>query len=160
MWLRPLAAVTAIALLAAGCSGDGGDSADGEGPIKFWTVYDTADRMAKMKPVLAEFTEQTGIEVELTGVSAPDLPQAMVSAAAAGDLPDVVVHGVEVARQVRVIHLGQPGFQRRLNLVERVVRVPPRAEAERAGVKVRLEDRFDHQQHGHLSDPVAHRRNP
>lgn len=99
MWRRTLgASVAALALLAAGCSGDdGGGSGDGDGSLTFWTVYDTNDRMAKMKPVLADFTEQTGIEVELVGVSAPDLPQAMVSAAAAGDLPDVVVHGVELA---------------------------------------------------------------
>lgn len=40
------------------------------------------------------------------------------------------------------------------------MRVPPRTEAERTRVEVRLEDRFDHQQHGHLRDPVPHRRNP
>ena len=99
MWRRTLcASVAGIALVAAGCSGDDeGSSAESDGSITFWTVYDTADRMAKMEPVLADFTEQTGIEVELVGVSAPDLPQAMVSAAAAGDLPDVVVHGVELA---------------------------------------------------------------
>lgn len=101
MWRRPLTALAVIGLVAAGCSGDdGGDSAgsgEGGGSITLWTVYDTADRMATMQQVLADFTEQSGIDVELVGVSAPDLTQAMVSAAAAGDLPDVVVHGVEVA---------------------------------------------------------------
>lgn len=98
MWRRPLGALTVIALLAAGCGGDDSDgSGDGDGSITMWTVYDTSDRMAIMENVLADFTEQTGIEVELSGVSAPDLPQAMVSSAAAGELPDVVVHGVELA---------------------------------------------------------------
>ncbi|WP_162606513.1 ABC transporter substrate-binding protein [Jiangella asiatica] len=104
MWRRPICAVAAIALVAVGCSDDDGDNAgsgDGDGgeggSITMWTVYDTADRIATMEPVLATFTEQSGIEVELVGVSAPDLSQAMVSAAAAGDLPDVVVHGVELA---------------------------------------------------------------
>lgn len=99
MWRRPLGALAVMALLAAGCSDDdGGGSGDGDGgAITLWTVYDTSDRIAKMRPVLADFTEQTGIEVELVGVSAPDLSQAMVSSAAAGDLPDVVVHGVELA---------------------------------------------------------------
>ncbi|SEF14259.1 ABC transporter substrate-binding protein [Jiangella alba] len=101
MWRRPLTALAVIGLVAAGCSGDDdGESAgsgEGGGSITLWTVYDTADRMATMQQVLADFTEQSGIDVELVGVSAPDLTQAMVSAAAAGDLPDVVVHGVEVA---------------------------------------------------------------
>ncbi|WP_157987516.1 ABC transporter substrate-binding protein [Jiangella endophytica] len=102
MWRRPLTALAVIGLVAAGCSGDDdGDSAGsgegGGGSITLWTVYDTADRMATMQQVLADFTEQSGIDVELVGVSAPDLPQAMVSAAAAGDLPDIVVHGVELA---------------------------------------------------------------
>lgn len=98
MWRRPLGALAVMALLAAGCSDDDGGSGDGGGDaITLWTVYDTSDRIAKMRPVLADFTEQTGIDVELVGVSAPDLSQAMVSSAAAGDLPDVVVHGVELA---------------------------------------------------------------
>ncbi|TDD72368.1 extracellular solute-binding protein [Jiangella aurantiaca] len=101
MWRRPLSALAVIGLVAAGCSGDDdGDSAgsgEGGGSITLWTVYDTADRIATMQQVLADFTEQSGIDVELVGVSAPDLSQAMVSAAAAGDLPDVVVHGVELA---------------------------------------------------------------
>jgi multiple sugar transport system substrate-binding protein len=59
-----------------------------------WTVYDTADRIATMEDVLADFEADSGIEVDLVGVGAPDLPQAIVNAAAAGDLPDVVVHGV------------------------------------------------------------------
>lgn len=101
MWRRPLSALAVIGLVAAGCSddddGSAGSGEDGGGSITLWTVYDTADRIATMQQVLADFTEQSGIDVELVGVSAPDLSQAMVSAAAAGDLPDVVVHGVELA---------------------------------------------------------------
>ena len=102
MWRRPLSALAVIGLVTAGCSGDDdGDSAgSGEGDggsITLWTVYDTADRIATMEQVLADFTAESGVDVELVGVSAPDLSQAMVSAAAAGDLPDVVVHGVELA---------------------------------------------------------------
>ncbi|NEE01260.1 ABC transporter substrate-binding protein [Phytoactinopolyspora halotolerans] len=100
-----LGVVGASALVLAACSGDdgsdGGDGSagtgDGGGSITLWTVYDTADRISTMEGVLEDFTEQTGIEVELVGVGAPDLTQAMVSSAAAGDLPDVVVHGVELA---------------------------------------------------------------
>ena len=40
------------------------------------------------------------------------------------------------------------------------MRVPPRTKAEGAVLEVRLEDRFDHQQHRHLRDAVPHRRNP
>lgn len=95
-WRLP-GALMAVVLLLAGCSsGDGEERGSGDGPITLWTVYDTADRIAIMKDVLADFTKASGVKVELVGVSAPDLPQAMVSAAAAGDLPDVVVHGVEL----------------------------------------------------------------
>lgn len=98
MWRKPLGGLAAVALLVVGCGGDdGGDGgADGGGPITMWTVYDTADRMATMKPVLEKFTDESGIEVELDGIAAPDLPKAMTSAAASGDLPDVVVHGNEL----------------------------------------------------------------
>ncbi|WP_165367584.1 ABC transporter substrate-binding protein [Phytoactinopolyspora endophytica] len=102
-----LCVIGASALVAAACSGDdgsgdggsgdGGSDDTGGGSITMWTVYDTADRIATMEGVLDEFTEQSGIEVELVGVSAPDLSQAMVSSAAAGDLPDVIVHGVELS---------------------------------------------------------------
>lgn len=91
--------VSAITLLGAACGGEGsGDGSNGgSGPITVWTVYDTADRIATMKDVLADFTKSTGIKVKLVGVSAPDLGKTMTSAAAAGDLPDVVIHGVENA---------------------------------------------------------------
>ncbi|HEY8458106.1 MAG TPA: extracellular solute-binding protein [Actinopolymorphaceae bacterium] len=98
MWRKPLGALAAVALLvAAGCGDDNDGGTSSNEPITMWTVYDTADRMATMEGVLDEFTAKTGIKVKLVGVSAPDLPQAMVSAAAAGDLPDVVVHGNELA---------------------------------------------------------------
>jgi hypothetical protein len=40
------------------------------------------------------------------------------------------------------------------------MRVPPRTKPEGAVFEVRLENRFEHQQHGHLSDPVPDRGNP
>ena len=71
----------------------------------------------------------------------------------------VVVNGVEVARQVRVVHRRPTGRQRRLHMVERLVRVPPRTEPEGAPLEVRFEDRFDHQEHRHLGDAVSDGRN-
>lgn len=95
---KPLAVTAACVMLAAGCSGSGsGDGGSDDGTITMWTVFDTSDRIAKMRPVLREFTAESGIDVKLVGVSAPDLSQTMVSAAAAGDLPDVVLHGNELA---------------------------------------------------------------
>ncbi len=97
---KSASALGVIALIAVASSGGNAATADVEGqssgPITMWTVYDTADRMSTMEGVLAEFEADSGIEVNLVGVSAPDLPQAMVTAAAAADLPDVVVHGVEL----------------------------------------------------------------
>ncbi len=70
-----------------------------------------------------------------------------------------VIDGVEVARQIRIVHRRPAGLQRRLHLVERLMRVPPRTEAEGAALEVRLEDRFNHQQHRRLCHAVPHRRN-
>src|SRR5882672_5494705 len=70
-----------------------------------------------------------------------------------------VVDGVEVARQVRVVHLPPTRLERRLHLVERLMRVPSRTESVRTRLEVRLEDQFDHQEHRHLRDAVPHRRN-
>ena len=92
----------------------------------------------------------------------PNQPQHRVVRKAPRELgpQSSVVHGVDVARQVRVIHLRPSGLERRLYGVERSMRVPPRTESEGAALEVRLEDRFDHQEHRHWGDAVAHRRNP
>ena len=65
---------------------------------------------------------------------------------------------VEVALQVRVIHFPLPSPKVRANRIEGVVSTSARPKPERTVTKVRFEDRFQNQQHGHLDDSVADRR--
>jgi len=97
---RPAATGTAlIALLALAACGDGGDSGGGgadEGDsgdassIVVWTGDTIPDRVAATEEIIDAFTAETGIEVELVGVEEDQFNQVLTSAAAAGDLPDVV----------------------------------------------------------------------
>lgn len=91
------AAIAGLAMLAAAaCSGDddsgggGGESGGSTDPIVVWTTDTLPDRVAATEAILANFTEETGIEVELVGVAEDQFNQVLSSAAAAGDLPDVL----------------------------------------------------------------------
>ena len=55
-----------------------------------WTGDTIPDRVEKTKAIIAAFTEKTGIQVELVGVDEDQFNQLLTSAAAAGELPDVV----------------------------------------------------------------------
>jgi multiple sugar transport system substrate-binding protein len=94
------AATTAAAVLAlAACGGDdggsgeagepGGSGADG-GSITVWTMETLPDRVATTESILADFTAATGVEAELVAVAEDQFNQLLTSAAAAGDLPDVI----------------------------------------------------------------------
>ncbi|HEX2130089.1 MAG TPA: extracellular solute-binding protein [Actinophytocola sp.] len=86
--LRALAAALPVALVLAAC-GDGGSGGE-DGKLLFWSIEDTADRVQTQKRILAEFTEKTGIETELVAVAENQLTTVLSSAAASGDLPDVI----------------------------------------------------------------------
>ena len=95
---RTLAAATLVAVTAlAACSGGGddgggggGDGGDGGGDaaggesIVLWTADNLPDRVAATEDIIAAFTEETGIEVELVGVAEDQFNQLLTSAAAAG----------------------------------------------------------------------------
>jgi multiple sugar transport system substrate-binding protein len=97
----------ALALVAAACGGGGeegeaGSEAGGGGggeadSIVFWTTEDLPERMEVQRQVASAFTEESGIDVEVTAVAEDDLPNLMIANAASGDLPDVVFHGLEFA---------------------------------------------------------------
>ncbi|MFJ8076685.1 ABC transporter substrate-binding protein [Streptomyces sp. NPDC096176] len=82
-----LATVLSAGLLA-GCST--GDAAAPDNRILVWTQENLPPRMAATEKILDRFTEETGVEVELVGVDENQLPQLIMSAAAAGRLPDVL----------------------------------------------------------------------
>lgn len=91
------AGVAILALLAlAACGSDeptaGEENGDGDtdGPIVVWTGDTIPDRVTATRQITNAFTDETGIEVELVGVDEDQFNQLLTSAAAAGELPDVV----------------------------------------------------------------------
>jgi multiple sugar transport system substrate-binding protein len=97
-----------VVLLAAACGGggDGGEGGEtggdaggeeGGGPVSFWTTETQPDRVAIEREIIRAFTEESGIEVEMTPVEEDDLPNLMIANAASGDLPDVVYHPLDFA---------------------------------------------------------------
>ncbi|WP_219416764.1 ABC transporter substrate-binding protein [Pseudonocardia nigra] len=90
---RAAAAATGLALLAVTACGGGGSGGGGGGStelIVVWTTDTLPDRVAATEAIIADFTAQTGIEVDLVGVAEDQFNQVLTSAAAAGELPDVL----------------------------------------------------------------------
>ncbi len=102
--LSRIVALTAVtALVLAGCSADetpNEDNDDTEGsvdesgddgePITVWIQEDLPDRVAATQAIVDDFTAATGIEVELVPTGEDQFNQLLTTAAAAGDLPDVI----------------------------------------------------------------------
>jgi multiple sugar transport system substrate-binding protein len=79
-------------VLAAGLLTSCGDESAGGNPrsITVWSLENVSDRLETTRQILKKFTAETGIEVKLVGVDEPQLSQLVMSAAAAGKLPDVI----------------------------------------------------------------------
>lgn len=95
------AVLVAAALALTACSGGGEGSAGDDDTITFWTTDNLPDSMTQTEAIAADFTEATGIDVEVVGVAEDQFNQLLTSAAAAGDLPDVI-GGLSLA-QVRTL---------------------------------------------------------
>ena len=87
-------ALTATAALLAACGAPAEEQAEA---ITFWTPQSTPERVAAQEAVAAQFTEETGIEVEVVPMAAADQDQALVTGAASGDVPDVILAGASQA---------------------------------------------------------------
>ncbi|MCR2818807.1 extracellular solute-binding protein [Microbacterium sp. zg.Y1090] len=87
----PLAAVAALALLV-GCSGGQDQEPAAEQSVTFWTPQTTPERLAAQEAVAAAFTEETGIDVDVVPMAGADQDQALVTGAASGNVPDVILH--------------------------------------------------------------------
>ena len=90
---RPAVVFAAILVLIGIAACGGGPSSQEEGgdnKIVVWTGDTIPDRVAKTKAIIAKFTEASGVQVELVGVDEDQFNQLLTSAAAAGELPDVV----------------------------------------------------------------------
>ena len=82
------AAIAAAAtLLLAGAAG--ADS------IRFWTIEEQPERLAKQETLAAAFESETGVAVEVIPVTESDLGQRATAAFAANDLPDVIYHNLQ-----------------------------------------------------------------
>jgi multiple sugar transport system substrate-binding protein len=95
-WAMP-AMLAVAAVVAVGCGGDdddggggGGGSASGE-TLTVWNNEFQPDRMAATQAILDEFTQKTGIKTKQVAVPEDQLATLMTNAAAADDLPDVVL---------------------------------------------------------------------
>lgn len=90
---KTVGVLTAFAVLAtlAGCgTTDSNDSQAGSGSITVWSLEEQPDRLAKAQAAADDFTEATGIKVDLVGVNEDQFPQLITAAAASGTMPDVV----------------------------------------------------------------------
>lgn len=86
-----LSATTALAACGSlGGSGGGGDAAEGDGVITFWHYYGDPHGVP-LEAVLADYTEETGVEVEARFIPYDDFNRTLQQAAAAGELPDVAL---------------------------------------------------------------------
>ena len=78
--------ITALALT--GCTpSDEDNSEDG---LTFWVQEDLPDRVAATEAIVDAFVEDSGVDVEVVSVAEDQFAQLITSAAAAGDLPDVI----------------------------------------------------------------------
>jgi multiple sugar transport system substrate-binding protein len=85
------AAATALALLAA-CGGSDEPESKELNEITFWTPQTTPARVAAQEAVAATFTAKTGIKVKVVPLAEADQQQSLVTGAASGDVPDVMLH--------------------------------------------------------------------
>jgi multiple sugar transport system substrate-binding protein len=91
-----LACIAATAVVAVGCGDDdddgGGASGGGSGEtLTVWNNEFQPDRMKATQEILDEFTQKTGIKTKQVAVPEDQLATLMTNAAAAGELPDVVL---------------------------------------------------------------------
>jgi multiple sugar transport system substrate-binding protein len=91
-----LACIAAAAVVAVGCGDDdddgGGASGGGSGEtLTVWNNEFQPDRMAATQEILDEFTQKTGVKTKQVAVPEDQLATLMTNAAAAGELPDVVL---------------------------------------------------------------------
>ncbi len=75
-------------LLAAGASAD---------TIRFWTTEEQPERLARQQEMAADFTAESGVDVEVIPVTESELGTRATAAFAAGDLPDVIYHPLQYA---------------------------------------------------------------
>lgn len=103
--LRLVGALASALLVLSGC-GSSSDVADDPDTLTVWSLESLPDRMAATEEILAGFTEETGIEVELVGVQEAQAPQLLMSAALSDELPDVTMaFTLSLVQQMRALEM-------------------------------------------------------
>jgi multiple sugar transport system substrate-binding protein len=77
-------------LVLSACGGGGGEGGGDTDAITVWTTDTLPDRVAATQAIIDRFSQQSGVQVELVGVEEDQIDQVLASAAAAGELPDVI----------------------------------------------------------------------
>lgn len=86
-----LALTVASAFVLTGCSSDsGGSGGESDGTLTIWTIEDVADRVSIQEDLMARYSEESGVDVELVAVAEDQLSTVLTSAAASGELPDAI----------------------------------------------------------------------
>ena len=87
-------ALVALAFVSAACGGGGNPSstASDKGPIQIWTMEDSKSFTALMQ----DFTQQTGIQVQVDAVPWGNVNDKLTTAVASGDGPDVMQIGLSL----------------------------------------------------------------
>ncbi|MGW3111329.1 ABC transporter substrate-binding protein [Streptomyces sp. NPDC001091] len=75
--------------LVTGCSGSTGPGRP-DHEITVWSLENLPDRVGATRKIIDGFEKKSGVKVHLVGVDEGQLPQLIMSAAASGDLPDVI----------------------------------------------------------------------
>jgi multiple sugar transport system substrate-binding protein len=88
-WAAVGLATSLLGTLAA-CGGDDGGGGGDANQLTVWTLDNLPDRMAAQREIAKAFTKETGVKVKLVGVAEDQYSQLLTSAAAAGELPDVI----------------------------------------------------------------------
>ncbi len=86
-----------VALMAAASGLALATAAGAQETIRFWTTEEQPERLERQEAMAADFTAETGIEVEVIPVTESDLGTRATAAFAAGDLPDVIYHTLQYA---------------------------------------------------------------
>lgn len=84
------AVVLVAAMLAVLSACGGSDSGSDDNTLTVWTLENLPDRMAAQKAIAKKFTDETGVKVKLVGIAEDQYSQLLTSAAASGQLPDVI----------------------------------------------------------------------
>jgi multiple sugar transport system substrate-binding protein len=86
-----LSAISVSGVVAlAGCGGSSSGHSSSSKSLTVWSEENDPQRMVAQRQVFAKFTKATGIHVNLVGIAENQFSTLVTSAAAAGNLPDVI----------------------------------------------------------------------